>query len=171
MASILFKWFLVAALGLFKPVPHEKMHPFYVSIVEIEHNAHAKTLEVSCKIFTDDFEQTLRAANKNVLIDLINPSNKNAMDKLVNEYVQKNLKLKVDGQPVTMKYVGYERIEEGIYSYFEAEKVSAVNSITIMDKVLYDYKKEQTGLIHVRVNGKRKSTRLANPDDTVTLAF
>ena len=171
MASILFKWFLVAALGLFKPVPHENMHPFYVSIVEIEHNANAKTLEVSCKIFTDDFEQTLRAANKNTLIDLINPSNKPAMDKLINEYVLKNLKLKVNGQPVAMKYLGYEKIEEGIYSYFEAEKVNTVNSITIIDKVLYDYKKEQTGLVHVTVNGKRQSTRLVNPDDTVTLNF
>jgi hypothetical protein len=34
-------------------------HPFYVSVTEISQNATDKSLEVSCKFFADDFEQTL----------------------------------------------------------------------------------------------------------------
>ena len=39
-------------------------HPIFVSVTQIDHNATDKTLEISCKIFTDDFEQTLRQQNK-----------------------------------------------------------------------------------------------------------
>src|SRR6476661_2375693 len=34
-------------------------HPFHVSTTEINHNATDKTLEISCRIFTDDFESCL----------------------------------------------------------------------------------------------------------------
>ena len=34
-------------------------HPYYISVVEINHNPTDKTLEISCKIFTNDFEATL----------------------------------------------------------------------------------------------------------------
>ena len=103
MASILFKWFLAAAMFLHGHAPEEKMHPFYVSVAEIEHNATTKTLEISCKIFTDDFENTLRAANKHIVIDLINPPDKSVMDRIVNAYVQKNFKLIVNGQAARLR--------------------------------------------------------------------
>ena len=58
------------------------VHPFHMSVVEINHNVQDKTLEISCKIFTDDFEKVL-AKTYNTKVDLTNPSNKAAMDSLV----------------------------------------------------------------------------------------
>ena len=52
MVSILFKWLLIGGL-VFKPAP-VTYHPIFVSVTEIEHNNKDKTLEISCKIFTDD---------------------------------------------------------------------------------------------------------------------
>ena len=73
MATILYKWFLVSGLlfiaGLPKtgkaildksiPASVEALHPFYISITEINHNAKDKTLEISCKMFAEDLEETL----------------------------------------------------------------------------------------------------------------
>ena len=39
-------------------------HPIYVSVTEIQHNAKDKTLEISCKIFTSDFEAILKSKTK-----------------------------------------------------------------------------------------------------------
>lgn len=168
MASILFKWFFVASLGLFSG-PYST-HPLYVSVVEIEHNAKDKILEVSCKIFTDDFEKTLRNAYR-VHVDLLNSTEKEAMNKLVNEYVQQHLKISLEGKIVNMKFVGYEQIEEGIYSYFQVDNVPVVKNISITDHLLYEYKPEQMSLIHVIVNGNRKSSKLVNPVDQVSFTF
>lgn len=146
------------------------MHPIYVSVTEINHNAAAKTLEVSCKIFTDDFEKTLRKAY-NTHVDLLAAKDKPAMDKLVNDYVQKHLKIVVDNKPVSLKYLGYEQIEEGIYSYYQADNVPAVKNITVTDNILYEYQEQQLSIIHITVNGNRKSTRLNNPDSRASESF
>ena len=50
--------------GLIFTSAEPNLHPIFVSVTEIEHNAKDKTLEISCKIFTDDFEKTLRLTYK-----------------------------------------------------------------------------------------------------------
>ena len=168
MASILFKWFFAAGICLL--FTNSKPHPIYVSVVEIEHNAKGKTLEVSCKLFTDDFEKVLRSTFK-TSVDLINPKDRPAMDKLINEYVQKHLKITADNLPVNLKYLGYEQVEEGIYSYYEAANISQVKDIAVVNNLLYEYTAEQMGLIHITVNGNRKSTKLNNPNDRAVVKF
>ena len=147
--------------------PAANSHPIFVSVTEIEHNAKEKTLEVSCKIFTDDFENTLMQAY-HVHVDLLEPKYKDSMNKLVNEYVQKHLSIALESKTVALKFIGYEQIEEGIYSYYQADNISSVKNISITDNVLYEYKPEQFSLIHITVNGNRKSTKLNNPDDKVS---
>lgn len=168
MASILYKWFVVVSMNLFSHF--FAAHPVFVSVTEIEHNAKEKTLELSCKIFTDDFEKTLRSAY-HVHVDLLSPSDKNAMNKLVSDYVLKHLRISVDGKPVVLKFIGYEQIEEGIYSYFQADNVPVVKQLNVFNNILYEYKDQQMGLIHVTVNGNRKSTKLNNPDSEAVFNF
>ena len=168
MVTKLYKWFFILSFSFL--VSSFSFHPIFVSVTEIEHNAKEKTLEVSCKIFTDDFEKTLRKAY-NTHVDLLLAKDKPAMDKLVNDYVQKHLKIMVDGKQIVLKYMGYEQIEEGIYSYYQADNISGVKKITVTDNILYEYKDEQINLLHITVNGNRKSTKLNNPDDKVVMEF
>ncbi len=168
MAGFLFKWLIVGGFLLNTPTPIT--HPIYVSVTEIEHNAKEKTLEISCKIFTDDFEKTLRQ-QYNTHIDLLNPKEKAAMEKLVSGYVLKHLAVKADGKPVILQYLGYEQQEEGIVSFFQVNNISSVKKIEVTDNILFEYKKEQLSLIHVIVNGDRKSTKLVNPDDKASFEF
>ena len=93
------------------------------------------------------------------------------MDKLVNDYVQQHLKLTVDGKAINMKYLGYEIIEEGVYSYYEAAGISQVKNIAIFNNILYEHTKEQMGLMHITVGGNRKSTKLNNPESKASLQF
>lgn len=174
MVSIFFKWFLMAGLAsnafISHPDKEHNVHPFYISVTEIEHDVNQKSLEISCKIFTDDFEKTLRQ-NCKCPVDILHPKDKAAMDKLVSDYVQKNLIVKINGQLISLRYNGYEQIEEGIYSYWQADNIGEVNKVDIVNSILYDYKKEQVNIIHVTVKGNRKSTKLNYPDNTVNFEF
>jgi hypothetical protein len=145
-------------------------HPYFVTVTEIEHNAKEKTLEISCKIFTDDFEKALRQNYKS-FVDLLKPKDKEAMNKLVADYVQKHLMITVNGKAVALQFIGYEQQEEGIVSFYQATNIPSVNKMDITDNILYEYKKEQIGIIHVVVDGNRKSTRLDNPKENVSFEF
>ncbi len=169
MNSLFFKYLLIP-FGLLSFSRVEKSHPIFMSVTQIEQNAKEKTLEVSCKIFTDDFEKALRAAYKSK-IDLLDEKQKPVMDKFVNDYVQKHLKLVVDGKIVTMKYIGYENIEDAINNYFEVQNIGTVKKIEITDDILYEFKPAQISLLHVTVGGNRKSIKLSNPESKAVMVF
>lgn len=169
MAAILFKWLCFVA---FLPAPTANItyHPFYISVTEIEHNARDKTLEISCKIFTDDFERTLRQQYKGT-VDLLQPKDKAAMNNLVSSYIKKHLSVTADGKLLDLQFLGYEQQEEGIESYYQVNNISSVSRIDITDNILYEYKKDQVSFLHVTVNGNRKSTKLNNPDEKASFQF
>jgi hypothetical protein len=166
MASILYKWLIVFALSGFG----SGVHPIFVSVTEIEHNATSKTLEISCKIFTDDFETALRQ-KYNIKVDLLDVKFKTAMNPLVNNYIQKHLSITTDGKPAKLQFLGFEQQEEGIISFYEVKNVASVKKIEVMNNILYEHQPQQMGIIHVMVNGERKSSRLNNPDDKAIFSF
>ena len=166
MASILYKWLFFFSLT----VSINYDHPIFVSVTEINHNLSGKTLEISCKIFTDDFEQTLRQQYKQK-IDLLDPDYKKAMNILVNEYIQKHLHLTVDEKNVALQFLGFEQQEEGVMSYFQVNNIATVKKLTVTDNILYESRPQQMQIIHVMVNGERKSNRLNNPEEIANFLF
>jgi hypothetical protein len=145
-------------------------HPIFVSVTEIELNAPQKMLEISCKLYTDDFEKTLRMHTKEK-VDLLNPVLKKQMDLLVNNYIQQHLILQADGKKLALQYLGFEQQEEGIVSFFQAANINSLKKLDITNNLLYEYKTEQLGIIHVLVNGNRKSTKLNNPEAQASFSF
>ena len=145
-------------------------HPFHVSVIEINHNAGDRTLEISCKIFTDDFEKSL-AKNYKTKADLINPPNKAAMDTLVKKYLYSHLAIKANGKPVVFNYLGFENDHEAAYGYIEVSNIPSVNSVEINTSIMYEMFEDQMNIFHVTVGGKRKSTKLNYPDKEVVISF
>ena len=166
MVTILYKWLFVASLvcGV------HTTHPVFISVTEIEHNAKDKTLEISCKIFTDDFEKALRKEYK-IAVDLLAPKDKAAMNKLVADYIQKHVQIKADGKLQTVQFLGYEQQEEGIVGFFVVNNLATVKTLDITDNILYSYQKEQVSVLHVTVGGNRKSTKLNNPSESFVVSF
>ena len=166
MASILYKWLLAFALTNFGVNPH----PIFVSVTEIEHNAVNKTLEISCKVFVDDFEKSLRK-KYSTKIDLQDAKLKTEMNRLVNDYIQKHLSISTDGKKASLQFLGFELQEEAVICYFESKNIAKVESIELVNNILYEYNPQQMGIIHVMVNGVRKSSRLDNPNEKASFSF
>lgn len=169
MVKLLF--FCVAAL--FAPSAESPVapHPFFTSVVEIEHNKKEKSLEVICRIFTDDFESILRK-NYNTPVDLFNDGYKNA-NTLIPDYINKHLVITTDasGNAVQLKFVGYERRQEACWCYFEAPAANEPKKVTINSSLMYDFTDKQFNLYHVTVNGNRKSTKLDYPEKNASFEF
>ena len=167
-AASVYKWLfiplLVIVMTSFRP------HPFHVSVVEIEHNAADKTLEVSCKIFTDDFETTL-AKNYKTKVDLTNPVNKAAMDSLVKKYVFSHLSLKANGRGVALGYVGYEVDKEAAYAYVQVDNIATLSRLDIVNTIMHDKFDDQVNIMHVKVNGNRKSYKLDYPEKEASFSW
>ncbi|MBL7751031.1 MAG: hypothetical protein JNN29_06595 [Chitinophagaceae bacterium] len=158
MVDGLYKWFSIGILAL--------LHPFYVSVIEVEHNADEKTLEISCKIFTDDLEAVL-LKNYGTLVDFKVASQKETQNKLVTDYIQKHLVLKTDGKPVKLEFVGFEEEREAIWVYCQVSGVPTVKKLELDVSILHDYNESQINLVHATAGGERKSYKLDFPKRTV----
>ena len=184
MATILYKWFLVSGLffmaGFPKPgatvlhktvpVSAEAFHPFYISITEINHNAKDKTLEISCKMFAEDLEETLNK-NYKTEVDLSLAKDKAALDKFIPDYINRHFSLVVDGKAVKLNYVGYEKDKESAYCYFQVDNVATLKRLDVNNSLLHDFNQDQINIVHVVVNGKRQSTKLDFPSKQASFSF
>lgn len=172
MAASLYKWFSLALLGVFLTgaSPLERPHPLYISVTEINHNPKDKILEVSCKMFTNDLEAALEKMAK-THVDLSATKDKPASDKLIEAYVERHLRMRMDGKPAVLHFVGSEKENDGTWSYFQVNDVPAVRRIDVANDLLYDSFNQQIGIMHVTVGGQRKSTRLDYPESNASFAF
>jgi hypothetical protein len=171
MALIFYKWFLISFLQVWPPLSGGfdsnhlsvlRLHPFHVSVTEINHNAKDKTLEISCKIFTDDFEDALTKKYK-ASVDLGQPKDKPAMDKLVSNYINSHLSIKADDKITVMNYLGFEVENEAVYVYLQVNDLPSIRKVNVTNTILHDMYTDQTEIIHVIVNGNRKSMKIDYP--------
>ena len=147
------------------------LHPFYVSITTVDYNKEAQRVEISCRIFYDDFETALKKTENVSSIDLINPPNKTEVDSLISRYLRRHLHLAVDGHPRNLHYIGYEIEEDVTWCYLEADEVASLQQITIDNQVLYGQFPKQSNILHVTAYGERKSTKLDNPEHRAAFTF
>jgi len=177
MAASLFKWlsiylFLLSNKGYQNNNENTRdlTHPLYVTVTEINHNAKDKTLEISCKIFTNDFEAALEKS-VHVKTDLSQPKDRKTADQLVSDYIKQHLQLKVDGKLVTIEFVGSEKEIDATWSYFQVNNIASVKKLEIMNSLLYETFDGEINLMHVTVAGSRKSMKLNGPETNAVFEF
>lgn len=147
------------------------VHPIHISTVEISHNATDKTLEITCKIFWDDFETILTKKNNNHRVDLTNEKSLEANNKLVAAYVSSHLSITADGKLLALNYVGFEKEDIVVYSYLEVANITSVKNVSVNTNMMHDMFDDQTNIVHVIFNGNRKSTKLDYPSTTFKADF
>jgi hypothetical protein len=162
MANTLYQWLLVGYTAL--------IHPFFVSMTDINYNDNNKSLEISVRIFTDDFENTLRKYHQDK-IDILHPANQEQMNVYVKDYIQQHLQMKVDDKAVQLSFVGYEQQSESIWTYFEVNKVDKVKKVEIVNNLLHDYNTNQINMMHIKVKGNEQSDKLNYPSTTALFLF
>ena len=149
---------------------HPLKHPFYISVVDIKHDAKQQSLNISVKLFTNDIEEALKKTTSKS-IDLLNPKNKAEMETELMNYIKKRLSITINSKLTILDFIGYEREEDAIWAYLEIKKVVAPKSIKVDTKLLYDYLPQQTNIVHAEVNGVKKSSKVNNPDSKIEFNF
>jgi hypothetical protein len=146
------------------------LHPFYVSVIEIEHNAKESTMEISVRTFTPDLEERIEK-ELNIKLDLGDPKQKTKAEEAIHKYVQKKLGVTVNGMKGKLDFIGYEIQKESTWSYYEIKNVKDCKKVLIFCEILFGIDPQQINIIHLKANGQRKSFELAAPKNTTEFNF
>lgn len=149
---------------------NENKHPLHVSTTEIEFNSKEKSLEISCRIFTDDFE-TVLAKQFKTKADLTKPAMHKAMDELIKKYMENHLKYNINGKIFNASYIGFEIDHEATNVYLEVTNINSLQKLNLTNTILYDLFDDQMNILHVEKQGARKSVKTNYPETLLSVSF
>jgi len=136
------------------------MHPFFISVIDINHNEKEAALEISVRTFTDDLEKMVNQENHSA-IDFNNPAQKEKSDQFIKAYLTKKLSLVANGNKCNLEYLGFEIQKESTWTYFEVKNIKELKQLNVVCNILSGISPEQINIIHVKTKGQRKSYELA----------
>jgi Domain of unknown function (DUF6702) len=131
-------------------------HKFYVSITKIEFSQEEQSLQIITKLFIDDIEDVLQERYSPAIS--LDPEKETPKDaNFLKEYVLQKLKIKVNGNPVKLIYIGHEYENDVVKSFIEVKNISELKTIEVANKMLMDLFEKQQNIIHIKRYKKRKS--------------
>ncbi|WP_298512458.1 DUF6702 family protein [uncultured Kordia sp.] len=160
-------FFLFIAIPLFA---FTTVHKFYVSVTNIEHSTTDKALQITTRIFIDDFQRVLKE-RYDLKEELASEKDEQLVDGMMQKYLSKKLKIWVNGELKTFKFLGKKYEEDVTVCYLEIEGVEQVSSLEIENALLYEIEEQQQNLVHVKINNTRKSLLLVKENDKGLLNF
>lgn len=140
-----------------------KPHPYHVGSVEFNYNSKSQTFQIAGKFFLDDLENGLKEKyGKSVHFN--DTKYETEINTLLQKYCNDYLKLKVDNQFLKINYVGYEEEQESVNIYLESEKVNYPKKVETAVSFLYNLFDDQMNIVHIIINGQRKTDKLSYPN-------
>jgi len=159
MKKILFLFVCFIAFSSFTDIKH----PYHVGSVEINYNSKSKAFEITGRFFLDDLENGL-AKKYGKPFHFNDSKYKTQLDEAIRNYSSEYFKLKTNSQFLKVSYVGYEEDSESVNIYLESEKIENPKKIEAAVSFLYNLFDDQINLVHVIINGTRKSEKLTYPN-------
>ena len=145
------------------------LHPVHVSVTNLDLDPVRGKVELSVKIFADDF-QDLILHKYGVQLNLIEQEDPGDKIAAVNEYMQEALQLVFNGnETADLQFVDAKLNEEAIWLFYRYEHHGKIRKVDIVNRVMLEKFNNQTNLMIVTFNEKQNGYRLDNK--TTDLSF
>ena len=140
-------------------------HKFYISVTNVGYSEKDEAIQITTRIFLDDMNTVLKAR-----YDINSKLGTEKESDVDREYLEKYLRTKflveVDGKPREYIILGKKYDTDMVICYLEVPKIelSKVSSIAIQNEILMDIYDEQQNVVHIKIDGKKKSFVLLKSD-------
>jgi len=133
-------------------------HKFYVSVTNIDYFEKEDALQITTRIFIEDFESVLEE-RYNITAQLATPNELPDVDIYIKKYLKTKFLVQLNGEPVAFEFLGKKFDNDMMICYLEIPQIGLekLQTIEIQNELLMDLFEEQKNIIHFRIQGKKKS--------------
>lgn len=164
------KYKIVFLLAGFILMTSFAMHKFYVSVTQIDFVPKKQRVEITSRIFIDDFEKVLKKKhNKNIF--LATKKQIPEADKYVAQYLEDKIILVVNNKSFKLDYLAMEIEDDVLICYFKVNFSEKITTFEIFNSVFTELFSEQKNIVHTSINGNKKSFLLTNSERSKVLEF
>jgi len=146
------------------------LHKFYVSVTQVDYVKTKNRIEITSRIFIDDFNKVLeKKYNKKIYL----ASNRQieGAEKLVENYLKEKIKVMINKKPYDFQFLATEIDNDVLICYLKVNFSEKITTFEIENSVLTEMFKEQQNLLHTNINNEKSSFLLTNSDSTAFLEF
>ena len=124
-------------------------HPIHVSVTNIELDPDAGKIELSVKIFSDDFQDMI-LRQYGVMLNLVEQEDPGERINVINGYIADALKVEINGKvTIDAGFTRSELNEEAIWLYYEYEYDKRIRRMKVDNRIMLDHFDDQTNLVIV----------------------
>ncbi|UOQ52867.1 DUF6702 family protein [Hymenobacter cellulosivorans] len=163
------RWALLAALLVLLRLP-ALAHAYHASIMEVRYNAPKQQLEISLKVFTDDFEKALSVGQPKAISFEQTP--RPQVTQLTTELLRKSLTFGTrPGETLPLQLLGFEKDHEAHWLYLTVKLPKPTNTIVLRHRLLVDTFSDQMNIVNLDAGGKKQSALFRDGNEEQKLSF
>jgi hypothetical protein len=132
------------------------VHPYYVSTLEIDYRPDRAALQITMRVFTDDWQLMLNTRYDKTL-GLDPDTDTEQVVTYSADYLQQHLELNLNGTDVTPKLLGREYQDDQLVLYLEVASVAKLQTLVVSNRILFAELEGQQNIIRIKTPTKRKS--------------
>lgn len=145
-------------------------HETYLSVTEIEYNKEGKSIQITSRVFIDDLEDVLSKRYQRE-IKLSYKKDLKANKAIIGKYLDKKLKISVEGTPRELNFLGSKFDADQIVLFVESPNVESFNKVEVENLILTDLLDAQKNIVHVKKGEKIESMLLVKGNGSNTVNF
>lgn len=131
-------------------------HRFYTAIFQINFVPQKKMVQITTRIFMDDFNDALK--NQYHKTTFLGTDKETEADvDLMKKYLTEKFRLTINGKFQSMNYLSKEIEDNVLVCYYKINDVSKINSLTVENSILIEVHPEQQNIIQFNNNGTKSS--------------
>ena len=132
------------------------IHPYYVSTLEIDYRPDRMALQITMRVFTDDWQLMLNTHYDETLrLDPDTDTEKVLTHSA--DYFQQHLELNLNGTDVTPSVLGREYHDDQLVLYLEVMGVVELQTLAVSNRILFAELEGQQNIVRIKTPSKRKS--------------
>ena len=133
------------------------VHPLHTSLAQVSFDTHAKTVNVSLRVFVDDFTNAASMWAKG------NPARMTAP---IAGYAAASFTLReAGGKPVQLTSCGEKRVGDLMWVCLNGQITKGPSGSSVISRILFDHFEDQVNIVQASYDG-RKSNLLFTSDDS-----
>ena len=132
------------------------IHPYYVSTLDIDYRPEREALQITMRVFTDDWQLMLNTHyDKSLRLDP--DTNEEQMLIHSTDYLLQYLELNLNDTYVNPSVLGREYHDDQLVLYLEVMGVVELQTLAVSNRILFAELEGQQNIVRIKTPTKRKS--------------
>lgn len=148
-------------------------HPIHLSVANIDYNFKTKKLEISFRVFADDFEQIINSKN-DVVLNIGKKNEHKKTNNYIDSYISEHFSLTINNTKIKSKKLVLKKRELKditIWLYYSIDFSGGIKQIKIMNSILTDLYRDQKNLLIFTYKNKQTPLQFNSKNTIKTIKF